>query len=420
MSRAVIWFALALLLGGSAAVSSAATEAGIEPGELQPAAAAESEGARTLRQELIDGFGFTLRALAFGVNRGVENLPAAVKQGFHDDSFNLSNHQVEVDLRPDFKLDFRSLELSVKPRLELEWNNWDKERQDGQTSTAAELFVNEWLARYALVQNLFVSYGRENLQWGPSFLTSPSNPFIRDNGRNNPYLEVPGADFARMVWAASSRWSVSFIANTDKGRQPYLAASMNGEELFPGFERGYACKIDYTADKKFLSLIPQYKENGNAALGFYGGWNVSDSVILYSEGRVSDSEWRILAGSSYSFAEGAMVSAEYYYNSQGSTRDPFLSVFPPTGDVDPNDQYYRKNYMLLQFADTRIRDVFDVTLRWICNLDDGSARYIATLEYSLGDRLKLFTVGDYDSGSSTDEFGSILRYSVFAGMQYVY
>jgi hypothetical protein len=33
-------------------------------------------------------------------------------------------------------------------------------------------------ARLRLTECLFVSYGRENLQWGPSALFSPSNPFF--------------------------------------------------------------------------------------------------------------------------------------------------------------------------------------------------------------------------------------------------
>jgi hypothetical protein len=49
------------------------------------------------------------------------------------------------------------------------------------------------------MKNLYLSYGRENLQWGPSYLFSPSNPFFHDNGRSNPKKEIPGMDFARLV-----------------------------------------------------------------------------------------------------------------------------------------------------------------------------------------------------------------------------
>lgn len=103
-----------------------------------------------------------------------------------------------------------------------------------------------------------------------------------------------------------------------------------------------------------------------------------------------------------------MLTAEYYYNSGGITRDPFYFIFQPIGDVDPNDPYYRKKHMLIPFVEPRIRNVLDTTLRWICDLDHESTRNIAILEYSLGDHFKLFTVADYDSGSGTDEFGSIL------------
>ena len=79
---------------------------------------------------------------------------------------------------------------------------------------AGQVFVNEWFFRYRLTDRFFASYGRENLQWGPSFLISPSNPFIERNGKNNPYLEVPGLDYAKINWIVDSSWSAQLIANT--------------------------------------------------------------------------------------------------------------------------------------------------------------------------------------------------------------
>ena len=32
------------------------------------------------------------------------------------------------------------------------------------------MFVNEWLLRLRLYEGCFLSYGRENLQWGPAYL----------------------------------------------------------------------------------------------------------------------------------------------------------------------------------------------------------------------------------------------------------
>ena len=125
-------------------------------------------------------------------------------------------------------------------------------------------------------ENLFLSYGRENLQWGPSFLFSPSNPFFQDNGRRNPYLEVPGMDFGRLVYIPASSWTLSFIANTDEGRN-----KINGPAPF---DKTYALKVDYTGRENYGSMVLSHREDSDKnSLGFFGGWTVSDAVLLYGE-----------------------------------------------------------------------------------------------------------------------------------------
>ena len=137
-------------------------------------------------------------------------------------------------------------------------------------------------------ENLFVSYGRENLQWGPSFLFSPSNPFFQDNGRRNTYLEVPGMDFGRLVWMPASVWSLSFIANTDEGLNKTTGpGAFLSSAPPPPFERTYTIKADYTGREAYASLILSRRADDENLLGFYGGWTVSDAVLLYTEGVVS-------------------------------------------------------------------------------------------------------------------------------------
>ena len=137
------------------------------------------------------------------------------------------------------------------------------------------MYVNEWLVRLKARDNLFVSYGRENLQWGPSFLFSPSNPFFQDNGRSNPFLEVPGMDFARVVWIPHSLWTASFIVNMDEGRNTLLGPDP--------FEKIYALKIDYTGRENYASIILSQKDY-KKSMGFFGGWTVSDAFLVYGEG----------------------------------------------------------------------------------------------------------------------------------------
>ena len=142
-------------------------------------------------------------------------------------------------------------------------------------------------------------------------------------------------DYGRLVWIPSSTWSLSWIANTDEGRQ----------EFFKHFEPTYALKLDYTGEEKYFSLIPSYRETNDAQrqphewrLGFFGGWSASDALLLYMEGNVlvdledetgsnrqpatfdqEEGDTDILAGLSYTFQMGPTVSLEYYHNSGGCT-----------------------------------------------------------------------------------------------------
>ncbi len=388
-------------------------------------ASATREETSPLMKELAEGFHYTISVLGFGIIREpVESPltygPVAVPQsalpltatgtGNRISQNDLNSYQLETDLRPDLSLNFRRIDLLVKPRFEFKWRKWDEGPKDGEDSSNGYAYVNEWLARLRVTDSVFVSYGRENLQWGPSYLLSPSNPFIRENGRNNPKVEVRGTDFARAVWAPSTEWSVSAIANTFEGEQDYIE----------GFHRAYALKIDYTGENKYFSLIPQYKETEAAGVGYFGGWNITDAILGYSEGRFMDGYYQVLGGFSYTFKAGPVISLEYYHNSRGAEEEPFFTIFPPFGDTYRDEALFRENYVMAQFMYSRIWDVLDVTFRFIDNIDDGSTRSIGILEYEIGNHARVFGIGAYDSGGKNAEFGSIVKYSVFSGVQYTF
>jgi hypothetical protein len=366
----------------------------------------DPQASGSLQQELRDGFKYTFRVLGYGIARDPTVSPLTFGR---EDRFDLARYQFESDFRPDLWLKFRDLDISVKPRFEYKWKDWEEGSRNGQSDDKGYAYVNEYLVRYMPIQNVFVSYGRENLQWGPSYLISPSNPFIRNNGKNNPKIEVRGMDFARAVWVPSYEWSVSAISSIDEGAQDFIE----------GFHKSYAAKIDYTGDRKFFSLIPQYTDDGCFKFGYYGGWSVTDALILHTEGRIYDHP-EVLVGGSYTLSAGPTLTAEYYHNGAGSTREPIYFVFPPIGDVNPDSGLFRENYVLLQLMHNKIRDVFSITLRWIADVDDGSSRSVAILEYSIGEHIELFTIGDFYSGSKGDEFGSLYKFSVFSGIQYTF
>ena len=222
-----------------------------------------------MTKEIKEGFGYLFKAISVGnVQRPMDSTLNP-----NNDFLKIPRYTADLELRPDFSLNFRRLKINFKPRLDVKWEYWKEGPLKGDKDASLDTFVNEWLVSLRLIEESYISYGRENLQWGPSFLISPSNPFFRETGRSNPKREVPGMDFARLIWVPSSSWTISFIANVDKGRQEFL---------LDDFEPTYAFKLDYTTYRKYASLIVSYQENNRASLGGFAGWTVSDAVLVYA------------------------------------------------------------------------------------------------------------------------------------------
>jgi hypothetical protein len=412
-------------------------------------------------------FSVDFRALAYGVGQ----KPALSSQNPSNNFLQMARYITVLELRPDIRLNLDPLDLSAKPRARFDYSFWREGIRKGESQGDDDWFVNEWLARLKARENLFLSYGRENLQWGPSFLFSPSNPFFQDNGRRNPYLEVPGMDFARLVWIPESSWTASFIANTNEGLNKtsspglFLASS-----LPPPFEKTYAVKIDYTGRQNYGSMILSHREGFNDSFGSFGGWTVSDAVLLYAEGVVTQGSEAlypkknnrspfgasmqqfysdstavrpvVLIGGSYTFEAKGTLTMEYAHYSPGYSEAQAESYYklrrkagrafslqnPLSGlgqmtlgqTADTGLRLLRRNYALLQYTQNNIRNVIDLTFRWTQDLDDGSGQFTTVAAYSLGKHLELFAVGTVTAGGKNTEFGSILDYQCMIGVKYTF
>jgi hypothetical protein len=410
-----------------------------------------------IQKTLSEHFSLDFRILTYGIIQE----PANSNQNPENNFLQIPHYLADLEIRPDLRLNLDFLDLSAKPRMRLEYSIWREGNLKGKSEWIDDWYINEWLARLKVLQNLFISYGRENLQWGPSFLFSPSNPFFQDNGRRNPHLEVPGMDFGRWVWIPESSWTLSFIANTDEGRNKTIGPDP--------FRRAYALKVDYTGRENYGSIILSYKGDSQTFLGFFGGWTISDAILLYGEGVTAqgskalyptednspfgasmqklyqdDSTIKpiLLIGGSYTFGTNGTLTVEYAYNSPGysdAEADRFYSLRRKAAGAisfgglvsalgqmtlgqtaNTGLRFLRKNYALLQYTQNNIKNSIDLTLRWTQNLDDGSGQLTGLVTYSLGKHMELFSVGTVMAGNKNTEFGSILNYQCMIGLKYTF
>ncbi len=323
----------------------------------------------------------------------------------------ISDHTFGSFFRPDLLATFPYLGLSVNPRLELRRNHWDDGPDKGRSKTDADFFVNEYAVRLPVREDLLLSYGREDLQWGPAFLLSPSNPFFSYNGRDQPKKEVPGADYGKLIWTPNLNWSCSLIINTSKGRKKLLTA----------FKKTYAAKIDYLAEKAYFSLIASTQEHmEHKRLGGFLSWNLSDATILYGEGSFSADELEALTGCSYTFGGGGTISTEYFYNGNGAGHGSLIKKLATLNEADGRENFFRRHYALLQYYDSDPLSRWNILLRETINLDDGSSSLLAHGEYNVGDHTQLFASGTLNQGNRQGELASLTDFILMIGLELSY
>lgn len=412
-------------------------------------------------------FSADLRILAYGVAQ----QPRESMLNPNNDLLEIPRYLANLEVRPDLSFQTSFLDCYVKPRARLDFSVWQDGLREGDTAWSDDWYINEWLVRLKAWNRVFVSYGRENLQWGPSFIYSPANPFFGDNGRRNTFMEVPGMDFGRVIIVPHRLWSLSFIVNTDEGRYPLI----NREP----FDKIFAAKLDYTGRIGYASLIYSTKESSSSdTVGFFGGLTATDALLLYTEGSLrkgsdawypvedaspfgtslqkiysDDNEVKpvILVGGSYTFENSGTLTLEYLYNGRGYDSDEadlyyttvqtvadlyYAALSGATTDAEKRENaslfrqlaagqnidtgliFLRKNYAMLQYAQVNIKDRLAMTFRWTQNIDDGSGQLFSLFSYTLGDYWELFASGTLNLGKKDTEFGSILDYQGMFGLKF--
>ncbi len=364
---------------------------------------------------------------------------------------------LKTELRPDFYLLYNQFDITFKPRCRVEWQKW-QQREDSITDTDNDCSVLEWRIKAQASDTFFLSWGWENLQWGPSYLASPANPFFYDNGRLKPREEIKGLDIARLIWVPGEKLTVSLIANPGKG----------ADDTIRDFQQKYAVKLDYMAGQYYGSLIASCEKDDKIQLGGFAGVTASDALLLYLEGGVHKGtptyypvtsaapfnimlsnyrqddgvEGRLLGGASYTLESGSTLVVEYLYNSAGyndeqtdnyyklrekaaaayTAADPLMMAAAKQLGlaVDPGFGCMHRNYLLVQYRKSELFDMADITLSWIQNLDDGSLRLIPNIDIAISDQAVIYLHGMFNQGGEETEYNARYRFQIMAGLEFTF
>ncbi|HET7318205.1 MAG TPA: hypothetical protein VFK23_03610 [Nitrospirota bacterium] len=384
--------------------------------------------------------------------------PASSTQNPDNAFARLYRYSGEVDLRPDLIVDTPIVGWSFKPRVTYFYRWWEDGVTKGERDDEARFFVNEWMIQPKPTDNLFLSFGKEKLLWGNSFLVSPSNILFRDTEKVNPKAEVEGKYLAQVTWLPSSSVTVNLIGRTQKEENAL------GESAQPV----RSVKVDVVGGSYLVSLINYFQQHERFRLGSYGQWTASDAVVLYYDGIVSkgtdvlypvvdpglqlSGEFQrtnagsgrlypaVTAGGSYTFLSGETLSLEFLYNGAGYNDDEADAYYQlrqnaalhfldssPIGALSQKtlvqslftgSDLLRRYYLMAQLQSREIKNVLNIIVRYTHGLEEHAGQTSSIIEWKMTDRLEFFNINTVAVSRGRDtEFNALLDKSFLAGVE---
>jgi hypothetical protein len=401
-----------------------------------------------------DGFSSNIRALLYGEAQ----YPAHSSQNPDNAFLHLYRYSGTAELRPDLFYDSNVVSVMFKPRLTSSSFWWEDGIAKGERDNLTRAFVNEWRVQAKPLTSLFVSFGKEKLLWGPSFLASPSNILFKDTEKINPKIEVEGKYMARVMYLPSAAVTITGLSETQRDDTP--AQGVDNPVR--------AVKADWVGSNAAISLIGYFKRDDRFRFGTYGQWTASDAVLLYYDGIISrgtdalypapdpanplggtftqryEGSDRLFAttvvGGAYTFLSGSTFNLEFLYNGQGygdNDADEYYRLRHAAGDhyfdgglmsalssqtlgqtINTGLPFLRRYYLMGQFQMREIGNVLDIAVRYTHGLEERAGQASTILEWKLSDRVQFFNINmvSIDRGKET-EFNAILAKSFMAGIE---
>jgi hypothetical protein len=306
---------------------SAAGPAGIVEGQ----APAESPGLRRLLANVETG------ADLVGLYTATEPAGSPTNPGNAIKAIPRGELELELRTRLTYRDRAAGVLLSVSPFLAYDRSSVDQAGTPDRTDDDVDLLVNEYLVQLReLIPRTTLTASRQDVEWGPGFFDSPSNPFGVRTSTDNPLRADPGADF---VWASVSltdALALTYYNNYDEGaREP--------SALTP-FRRTQLGVLTYVGERFTVSVLGGDQEDTGGFVGTYGQWTVDDALLVYLDGIVrqgslglypvpdpslptgggyaatkdSDALYpEVLAGAAYTTPNGYTLYVEYFYYGPG-------------------------------------------------------------------------------------------------------
>jgi hypothetical protein len=363
--------------------------------------------------------------------------------------FRIPGLWLQTELRPDGRLGVGPrVTFVARPRLyawnETSWSDGNSTSRREASANWTELFVN-WRA----TDNLQVTYGLQNFQWGPAELLSPSNRIFHEVGLfRDPIYYVRGRHLARVNASVGKAWSLVALGELgDNGEVDFNA----GEP----FRRQGQVKLEYASPSggNYVGVTAGAREGSRPWFGEYAAFSLSEGLSAYVDashtrggrawypvrdgagaftfGRKEErnTAWRTLAvaGVRYTFATGVDARIEYLHQDTGySDADMTTTAIAAAGARTPEDlsPYFAPGLEFLGrrliLASVRWPDLppskhLVVQGRYLVSATDRSGVAFTTASLDAADRLVIFASVTVTHGRDVAEFSRAVRASLVAG-----
>ncbi|MEL6863506.1 MAG: hypothetical protein AAFP19_03760 [Bacteroidota bacterium] len=411
----------------------------------------------TLLTLLRNNASYTVDIMAFG--RAAQFAEAIGTVNPDNRVAQLNNYDVGLYFRPELKYRGDKLGLWAKPRLNIDVDL----DEEGLTKEdyATDFYFQELKGKWQINNSLYLLAGRYLKEMGTSLFVNPSNPFLVNNGRLNPKIEIRPMDFIELNFSTKSAWSFSLIANINEADSPIY------QEPFFDFKRNYGLMAEYYGLAENIGVLASMDEDGKFHLGAYGQKNLTEAVLLWTDFSLNYNYNRFypvqghwtdpqlldydmingskndgfsgagLLGASYTLNIGPTIQVEYFFNGKGYTNDEFEMLlrsidsssrysFDVTRDLANSNlgralntgmPFIRRNYLFFQVGEQDRFEQLNYNLRYIYSIDDQSSQFSSLIEWNLNS-FEIYSVLLMGFGGRDTDLNLLLDFQLMLGIIY--
>lgn len=376
----------------------------------------------------------------------------------------LDTQSLGIDIRPDIKASSGVLKIIARPQLKMVVS---KAEVGGNDQTEHPKSTGRWIESYGILsasENVQVSFGLQNYQWGAAESLNPSNRIFHESvGGKDLLYAVEGRQIARVNISWTKNLNTVLMSETERAKD---ITAFRAEETFQT-KALMKHELNWNNGADYFGVVFGSPEKGTGWFGEYFNVMVTDGLSLYldaahqknsqawypiiekspqaptqdivqlRQSKLSDNKVYTLAvlGTRYSFESGSDVRLEYISNDAGWTKDENeRSVLALDLKSTLQAPFYQQNlqrilypgleYRGRSFAliSVRVPDAFDVkdfTLygRILRSLTDGSATYYGSLEYAFWSASTLILSASSSQGETDSELRGVVGSIVTAGIR---